>query len=99
MKFRVVTIFFVVILICLSIGCFTKGLSFCYLLLPFFVWLTLTIFGAFEIRFNYFLKAYHRGNNHSEKIISLTFDDGLTEFAPSILAILELYNVKATFFC
>lgn len=99
MKFRVVTILFVVILICLSIGCFTKGLSFFYLFIPFIIWLLLTIFGAFEIRFNYFLKAYHRGNNHSEKIISLTFDDGPTEFTPRILAILEKNNAKATFFC
>lgn len=99
MKFRFATILFVIILICLSIGCFTKDLSFFYLLIPFFVWLTLTIFGAFEIRFNYFLKAYHRGNNHTEKIISLTFDDGPTEFTPRILEILEKINAKATFFC
>jgi len=99
MKFKVVTILFVITLICLSIGCFTKGVSFFYLLIPFFIWLTLTIFGAFEIRFNYFLKAFHQGKNHSERIISLTFDDGPTEFTSRILDILEKNNAKATFFC
>ncbi|WP_282629751.1 polysaccharide deacetylase family protein [Empedobacter sedimenti] len=74
-------------------------MSFLYLLLPVFIWLSLTIFGAFEIRLNYFLKAYHRGENDSEKIISLTFDDGPTEFTPRVLEILEKNNAKATFFC
>ena len=51
------------------------------------------------IRFNYFLNAYNRSNNKVEKVITLTFDDGPTEFTPRILDILEQNNAKATFFC
>lgn len=98
MKFKVVTIFFVITLICLSIGCFAKDLSLFYLFIPFIIWLLLTIFGAFEIRLNYFIKAFNKGKT-KEKIIALTFDDGPTVFTPRILAILEKNNVKATFFC
>ena len=99
MKFKFVNIILICVLACLTIICYTQGVSFLYLLLPIFIWLSLTIFGAFEIRFNYFLKAYHRGDNDSEKIISLTFDDGPTEFTPRVLEILEKNNAKATFFC
>ncbi len=99
MKFKFVNIILICILACLTIVCYTQGVSFLYLLLPVFIWLSLTIFGAFEIRLNYFLKAYHRGENDSEKIISLTFDDGPTEFTPRVLEILEKNNAKATFFC
>lgn len=99
MKFKVATIFFITTLICLSIGCFAKSLSFFYLFIPFFIWSLLTIFGAFEIRFNYFLKAFHSAGKTTDRIISLTFDDGPTEFTPRILEILKKNNAKATFFC
>ena len=99
MKFKIVNIICVIVLICLSVICFVNDSSFLYLLIPFFIWISLTIFGAYEIRFNYFLNAYHRGDNHSEKVISLTFDDGPTEFTPRILEILKKNNAKATFFC
>lgn len=99
MKFRIVNIVILSVIAFLVIAFFTLDYSFFYILIPIIFWLILTIFGAFEIRFNYFLKASNRGANHSDKIISLTFDDGPTEFTPRILEILETYNVKATFFC
>ncbi len=99
MKFRAVNIIFISLIICLLLSCFITDLSFFYLFIPIFIWLTMTVFGVFDIRLNYFLKALHRGNHHSEKIISLTFDDGPTEFTPRILAILAKHQAKATFFC
>lgn len=63
------------------------------------VWLTLTIFGSFHIRWNYFLKAKHSNYQVKENIISLTFDDGPNkEFTPKVLHLLKKYNAKATFF-
>jgi peptidoglycan/xylan/chitin deacetylase (PgdA/CDA1 family) len=38
--------------------------------------------------------------NPSEKVIYLTFDDGpVPEVTPQVLDILDMYNLKATFFC
>ena len=58
MKFKIVNIICVIVLICLSVICFVNDSSFLYLLIPFFIWISLTIFGAYEIRFNYFLLYY-----------------------------------------
>jgi len=63
------------------------------------VWLTLTIFGSFHIRWNYFLMAEHHNYQVKENAIALTFDDGPNkEFTPKVLALLEKFNAKATFF-
>jgi peptidoglycan-N-acetylglucosamine deacetylase len=45
------------------------------------------------------LKILRRGNPH-EKLIALTFDDGPhPEYTSQLLAVLDYYDVKATFFC
>ena len=99
MKFRIVNFVCLLILGLLFIFCWQKEFSFWLLLIPIFFWLIITSISAFEIRFNYFLNAYNRSNNKVEKVITLTFDDGPTEFTPRILDILEQNNAKATFFC
>lgn len=38
------------------------------------------------------------GNNESEKIVYLTFDDGPSNLTPQFLEVLNSYDVKATFF-
>lgn len=67
------------------------------LLLSFF--LILTIWGAFDVRLNYFSNAICKSNRTKEKIIALTFDDGPHEKTTEILDVLLKYNAKATFFC
>lgn len=73
--------------------------SFWFLLLPFFGWISMTVIGSFNIEWNYFLKATHNNHNTSKNEIALTFDDGPhPEFTPKVLEILKQFNAKATFF-
>jgi len=75
-------------------------ISFLWIVLVVLIWLILTIIGSFHIRWNYFLKANHRNDQIKENVIALTFDDGPNEiFTPKVLALLNKYQVKATFFC
>ena len=72
-------------------------LIFVYLFLG---WLIITSIGSFNITWNYHLKALNSKENHKEKHVAITFDDGpSTNFTPQILELLESYNAKATFFC
>ncbi|MEG1020560.1 MAG: polysaccharide deacetylase family protein, partial [Myroides sp.] len=63
------------------------------------LWLGITAWGSFDIRLNYFVKAYSSNKKINRNIVALTFDDGPTEITPEILNLLEKYNQKATFFC
>lgn len=55
--------------------------------------------GSAKIQLNFFTKGYHSLNT-SQKAISLTFDDGPHPvYTPQILAVLDQYKAKATFFC
>lgn len=74
--------------------------------LPFFIliaivliWFGITVWGSFDIRLNYFIKAHSSNNKINRNIVALTFDDGPTEITPEVLNLLEKYNQKATFFC
>ena len=59
----------------------------------------LIILGASNIRMNYFLKAFNKGDTNVAKV-SLTFDDGPNEeTTPEILNILKKHKIKAAFFC
>nr|WP_321539370.1 polysaccharide deacetylase family protein [Flavobacterium piscinae] len=57
----------------------------------------LTTWGSFDIRLNYFTKAYCSKPNSISKEIALTFDDGPHEMTEKVLDLLKLFNVKATF--
>jgi len=62
------------------------------------VWLTLLITGSVNICSGFYIKAFCKGKT-SEKLITLTFDDGPdAENTPKILEILEKHNLPATFF-
>ena len=50
-----------------------------------------------SLSFQLFGKIYPRINTN-EKVIALTFDDGPSEMADTILSILDQQNIKATFF-
>jgi len=75
-------------------------ISLWWIILVVLVWLILTIVGSFHIRWNFFLKAFHKNNRIKESVIALTFDDGPNkEFTPKVLSLLKKYHAKATFFC
>ncbi len=65
-----------------------------------FGWLILTIIGSFHMRWNYHVNALNFNAQVKQNAIAITFDDGPhPEYTPQILAILQQYNAKATFFC
>ncbi|MBL4745642.1 MAG: polysaccharide deacetylase family protein [Flavobacteriaceae bacterium] len=65
-----------------------------------FVGVSFTIIGSFRMKMNYFLKGIHQLPVNENREIYITFDDGPhPDFTPKILALLERYNAKATFFC
>lgn len=61
--------------------------------------ISITAWGAFDIRQNYFIKSYSFQSEPNGREIAITFDDGPTDFTPKILELLDRYNAKATFFC
>jgi len=61
--------------------------------------LILITLGAFNIQWNFFLKAVHRANTATRQI-ALTFDDGPHPmYTPRVLELLEKHGIRATFFC
>lgn len=89
-----VVIFFVL----LAILFLTKASTPFYVIL-FLSFLSITTWGAFDIRLNYFSTAICKSNSSHKKNIAITFDDGPHEKTPEILDVLLKYNAKATFFC
>ncbi len=71
-----------------------------FILLPVLVTgLILIALGAFNIQWNFFLKAVHRANTPTRQI-ALTFDDGPHPmYTPRVLGLLEKHGIRATFFC
>lgn len=64
----------------------------------FILFFAVVVWGSFDIQLGYFVNNF---NHKRTKIreVSLTFDDGPTEFTPKFLDILKENNIKATFFC
>src|SRR5690606_39065255 len=61
--------------------------------------LILVTLGAFNIQWNFFVKAIHSVTTADRKI-ALTFDDGPhPTYTPQVLRLLEKYRIQATFFC
>lgn len=90
----------IIILVLIILGLKIQlNISFWYLLIPFFSWISITAIGSFNISLNYFLKANHHNHNTDKNEIALTFDDGPhPEFTPNILSLLKSENAKASFF-
>jgi len=67
-------------------------------ILAIIVWLILLIIGSVNICSGFYTKAFCKGKT-SEKLISLTFDDGPDGIiTPKVLDILEKFNIQAAFF-
>ncbi len=91
--------FFITLLTFLWYVYFSDKLSLYLIFITIIIWLGITAWGSFDIRLNYFLKAYSLNKKINRNVVALTFDDGPTEITPEILNLLEKYNQKATFFC
>lgn len=98
LKHKNIQVLFVSLLILIFIISFFVDVKWSIFFWIIFIWLVITTWGSFDIRSNYFVKTYCKGNT-SNKEIALTFDDGPTPFTIEILDILKKNNVKATFFC
>lgn len=70
-----------------------------YYLLLFTVYFLVLLVGSSLIQLNFHVKAYCSNPDEKQRKIALTFDDGPGYFTPEVLALLERFQVKATFFC
>lgn len=67
--------------------------------LPVAIWLTITIIGSFQIKWNYHLQSLNHNYKTKIEAVAITFDDGPhPEFTPKVLELLKKHNAKATFF-
>lgn len=70
-----------------------------YFGLTLLLYILVIAYGSYNIRLNFFTKAFHSGPSTVPKI-ALTFDDGPSpEYTPQVLDLLKSYRAKATFFC
>ncbi|RXR31576.1 polysaccharide deacetylase family protein [Flavobacterium piscinae] len=99
LKHKKIVLFCVAVVLVLFTFTFFTAVHWIFFLLLFLIWLGLTTWGSFDIRLNYFTKAYCSKPNSISKEIALTFDDGPHEMTEKVLDLLKLFNVKATFFC
>lgn len=67
--------------------------------LPFLLHSLVIFYGSYFVDSNFFMQVLCKGDEQKKELV-LTFDDGPhLKFTPQILAVLEKYQVKATFFC
>lgn len=98
MTFKSASISFTAAICAIGLLYVIQDISLLWLLLPSSSYLLLLIHGSANIQANFFIPAYCASNS-TEKLISLTFDDGPNpEFTPQILSVLSDYNAQATFF-
>lgn len=99
MKHTITTVFFVFILLLLTLVSFYVAVEIKYFVFVASLWVLVVFIGSSFIGSNYHVKTYCGNPLIKEKKIALTFDDGPNEITPSILNVLQKHNIKATFFC
>ena len=99
LKHKNIAILCSVVFIFLFTLSFFFNVSNIFFVMLFFGWLTITTWGVFDIRSQYFIKTYCNNSAVNEKVISISFDDGPHLMTHKVLDVLAKYNVKATFFC
>ncbi len=95
MKFKIITLIFVLIIgleITLKIDLFL-------IILTLILYLIIVIYGSSVICSNFYFKSFCKKKTN-KKIFAITFDDGPNkEFTPKFLDVLNKENIPATFFC
>ncbi|WP_255558324.1 polysaccharide deacetylase family protein [Flavobacterium taihuense] len=99
MKHKIVTVFFVLVLMLLAFLPFFEKTEIKYFAMVICLWFLIVFWGSTFIASNYHVKTYCSNPLETEKKIALTFDDGPNEMTLLVLNILKKYNAKATFFC
>ncbi|MES1226154.1 MAG: polysaccharide deacetylase family protein, partial [Bacteroidota bacterium] len=99
LKARAINWLFLLLLIALIVLDRQNDISNWYYVLLFFGYSLIQAYGVVFVSASFFVLIKCRGES-SSKSVALTFDDGpLPEMTERILAILNDYQVKATFFC
>jgi peptidoglycan-N-acetylglucosamine deacetylase len=98
--FRITTLTFFILLLFLNImGLAGYGIHFGYYLALIGVYITISVILSFFIQSGFHMKALCKGVT-SEKIVSITFDDGPDiEYTHKILDVMKEAGITATFFC
>lgn len=99
MKHKIVTFFFILVLVLFAALSFFEVVAIQYFVLVGCLWILIVFWGSAFIGSNYHVKAYCSNPSETEKNIALTFDDGPNEMTALVLDVLRQYNAKATFFC
>lgn len=98
--FIVVRLFYGILMLLLFVAdVFFLDIPLLYYLLPSLLFVSLLAIGSANMRLNFFVQA-QSALATDQKVIALTFDDGPSaSYTPAVLALLEAYEAKATFFC
>lgn len=99
LSYRKINVLFLAFVLLLLFLCFFTTIRWWYFLLLLGLRFVVLVIGSSFIQLNFHVKAYCENPNEKQRKIALTFDDGPTEFTPQILALLDQYSAKATFFC
>ncbi|WP_254423250.1 polysaccharide deacetylase family protein [Flavobacterium sp. A45] len=99
MKHKIVTVFFILVLILLALVSFFTVVEIKYFVFVGCLWFLIVFLGSSYIGSNYHVKAYCGNQLETEKKVAITFDDGPHEMTLLVLDVLKKHNVKATFFC
>lgn len=81
------------------VGMFYNVTPWWCILIVLLIWFLITAYGVVNIRSGYFLKSLSSNPLIKEKKIAITFDDGPSHNTLEILAVLQKFKVKGTFFC
>lgn len=90
------TIAFLAVSVLYLLMIFIKGFDGWPLAILIFIYISLLVLGAINVRWDFYIRSFHRGKN--KQGISLTFDDGPAAETAAILDILKEQNVPAAFF-
>ena len=96
--YKTVHLIFLILGLAALAGIIFYEISLLYLFLIVIIWLTIIFYGSSTLSAQFFIESTTSFDT-KEKLIAITFDDGLTEFTPKVLQILDEHDAKAGFFC
>ena len=100
LRFKSINILVLVTLAALIVANFFVLVPRSYYIVLFVFWFCITLLGSTLIQWNYHLTSLNSNNTIKDNVVAITFDDGPNpEFTPMVLALLNKFKMKATFFC
>ncbi len=99
MKFRIVTIFCIMMLaLLIPVHYFVAPALWWYPVAIAVMYVTMVFLGCVTLSMNFFIPVLCKATT-TEKVVALTFDDGPNTYSTQILDILKVNNTPAAFFC